>query len=251
MWAVLGPGDDLVLDLPGQVGEISGVSGNPDCKPAMFLRVLLRIEKCLFIDNVDLQVHAAQIEVRSDQRAEYVSSLFPPQVVGMEFDVNLDYGYGSGGPHITPDKSMQQLVWSEMEVSGGRRIRTKLKRPSFSYEKQVKAAWLKSRGYLNPKVLEMLEEVDSYRDVAVIAIPLPSSKEGQAYRIPDIENYNGLHWKTDLKPLSKLNVPEAAVIPSGKVIDLSEHMQKDVQSTGRRLWETGRFLGLAMPQTSR
>ena len=91
----------------------------------------------------------------------------------MEFDVNLDYGYGSGGPHITPDKSMQQLVWSETEVSGGRRIRTKLKRPSFNYEKQVKAARLKRRRPLNPKVLEMLKEVDSYRYVAVIAIPLP------------------------------------------------------------------------------
>ena len=148
--------------------------------------------------------------------------------VGMEFDVNLDYGYGSGGPHITPDKSMQQLVCSETEVSGGRRIRTKLKRPSFSYDKQVKAARLKRGRSLNPKVLEMLEEVDSYRDVAVIAIALPSSKEGQAYRIANIKNYNGLNWrKTDPKPLSKLNVPEAAVIAFDKVIDLSDHMQKD------------------------
>lgn len=33
--------------------------------------------------------------------------------LGIEFDVTLDFGYGSGGPHITPELSMQKVYWSE------------------------------------------------------------------------------------------------------------------------------------------
>ena len=39
--------------------------------------------------------------------------------LGMEFDLSVDFGYGSGGPHITPELSMQKLYWSETEVEGG------------------------------------------------------------------------------------------------------------------------------------
>ena len=41
--------------------------------------------------------------------------------LGMAFDLSVDFGYGSGGPHITPDLSMQKLVWSETEVKGASR----------------------------------------------------------------------------------------------------------------------------------
>ncbi|MFM8535282.1 MAG: glycosyl hydrolase, partial [Acidimicrobiia bacterium] len=44
--------------------------------------------------------------------------------LGLEFDLSVDFGYGSGGPHITPDRSMQKLYWSELEVEGGTRVKT-------------------------------------------------------------------------------------------------------------------------------
>jgi hypothetical protein len=42
--------------------------------------------------------------------------------LGLEFDVSVDFGYGSGGPHITPPLSMQQLLWSEKVAAGNRRL---------------------------------------------------------------------------------------------------------------------------------
>ncbi|MFA7004218.1 MAG: glycosyl hydrolase, partial [Verrucomicrobiia bacterium] len=41
--------------------------------------------------------------------------------LGLEFDLSVDFGYGSGGPHITPELSMQKLYWSETEVEGGQK----------------------------------------------------------------------------------------------------------------------------------
>ena len=34
------------------------------------------------------------------------------QRLGIEFDLSVDFGYGSGGPHITPELSMQKLYSS-------------------------------------------------------------------------------------------------------------------------------------------
>ncbi|WP_298196425.1 glycosyl hydrolase [Novosphingobium sp.] len=51
----------------------------------------------------------------------------------------------SGGPWITPDRSMQQLVWNETTLGGGRTVRTRLARP---YTK-----------------------LGFYRDIAVLAFP--------------------------------------------------------------------------------
>ena len=42
--------------------------------------------------------------------------------LGMDVDLSVDFGYGSGGPHITPDRSMQKLVWSD---TGGARAESR------------------------------------------------------------------------------------------------------------------------------
>jgi hypothetical protein len=49
--------------------------------------------------------------------------------LGLEFDVSVDFGYGSGGPHITPELSMQKLYWSETEVEGGQQVSLVLPKP--------------------------------------------------------------------------------------------------------------------------
>jgi len=71
--------------------------------------------------------------------------------LGIEVDMNNDGGWmGSGGPWITPDLSMQMLVWSETRVPGGRRYRAGLARPKAN------------SGY--------------YRDIAVLAFPTPPAE---------------------------------------------------------------------------
>jgi hypothetical protein len=57
----------------------------------------------------------------------------------------------SGGPWITPDRSMQQIVWTETTVTGGKRLTVKLPRP---YAK-----------------------LDYYSDAAVLAFPASAGDE--------------------------------------------------------------------------
>jgi hypothetical protein len=77
--------------------------------------------------------------------------------LGMSFTMHNCPGWSSsGGPWVTPDRAMQQLVWSEAFVEGGRLIEVTLAKP---YAK-----------------------LDYYRDAMVLAYPsLPG--EGQPMRI--------------------------------------------------------------------
>jgi len=52
------------------------------------------------------------------------------QRLGIEFDLSVDFGYGSGGPHITPELSMQKLYWSETPLEGGRNVSVEVPRPT-------------------------------------------------------------------------------------------------------------------------
>ncbi|MHC4404646.1 MAG: glycosyl hydrolase, partial [Planctomycetota bacterium] len=89
--------------------------------------------------------------------------------LGLSFALSVDFGYGSGGPHITPDLSMQKLVWSETAVQGGRIVTLQLKMPVVEFESGLKKVWLRPGQTMNPVVMKALNEVDSYRDVAVFA----------------------------------------------------------------------------------
>src|SRR5512136_3033046 len=77
--------------------------------------------------------------------------------LGLEINMNDDAGWnGSGGPWITPEQSMQKVVWSETAVAGPRHFEGVLPRP---------------------------ETVrDYYRDIVVLAFPAPGD-----YRIADIK----------------------------------------------------------------
>jgi hypothetical protein len=102
--------------------------------------------------------------------------------LGMKVRVNNDAGWtGSGGPWITPELSMQKVVWSETRLHGPRRFRDLLLQP---------------KGYQN-----------CYRDIVVLAIPEP---EDDKYRIGDIG------WKAGFEARSVVNTfPRyPAVLPS-------------------------------------
>lgn len=66
--------------------------------------------------------------------------------LGLDFGMHNGPGWSSsGGPWITPERSMQQLVWTETTVSGGRQVELPLVRPQAN--------------------------LDYYRDALVIAFP--------------------------------------------------------------------------------
>ena len=74
------------------------------------------------------------------------------QRLGLEINMNNDAGWcGSGGPWITPELSMQKVVWSETIIEGGKKF---------------------AGGLAKPPTMK-----DYYRDIAVLAMPLPGGEE--------------------------------------------------------------------------
>lgn len=71
--------------------------------------------------------------------------------LGIEVNMNNDGGWcGSGGPWITPELSMQVVVWSEIHVTGPRRLEMALPQPKATQ--------------------------NFYRDIAVLAFPTPPAE---------------------------------------------------------------------------
>lgn len=160
--------------------------------------------------------------------------------LGLEFDLSVDFGYGSGGPHITPELSMQQLVWSEKEVDGGRRIDLALEKAQVP---RNVSAWLRPGAKISGRVLEALEKSDSYRDVAVVALPATGG-----YRIPELVNRSGLHWNAPRSGNWAAVAPGDSVAPLERVVDLTARMDQD----GRLSWDAppGRWLILRLGHAS-
>jgi hypothetical protein len=151
--------------------------------------------------------------------------------LGIEFDISIDHGYGSGGPHITPDISMQKLYWSQKTVEGGKQIVTKLAEPEIPMD-NVKGAWLRPEEQLKEKVREDIRKIDSYRDIAVLAIPY--SQERAAFTIPQLGLRTALGDKTHFLELKRLTAPETAAVSMDKIIDLTNEMEVD----GTLRWES-------------
>ena len=152
------------------------------------------------------------------------------QRLGLEFDLSLDFGYGSGGPHITPELSMQQLVWSETAVEGGQPLELKLERAEVNRDV---SAWLRPGARISESVLNAIGNTDSYRDVAVVAIPLPLAPADRAFRIPQIVNWNGLHWTIPPSGDLAAATPPGALVPVEHVVDLTGKMDRE----GRLAWD--------------
>ncbi|MEI8042057.1 MAG: glycosyl hydrolase [Verrucomicrobiota bacterium] len=72
--------------------------------------------------------------------------------LGLQVNMNNDAGWcGSGGPWITPELSMQKLVWTEVMTNGGTHLDTILPQPKSAR--------------------------DFYRDIAVLAFPTSAGEE--------------------------------------------------------------------------
>lgn len=132
--------------------------------------------------------------------------------LGLEVNMNDDAGWnGSGGPWITPEQSMQKLVWSEVEASGTGAVR-----------------------------LPQPETVAGfYRDVKVLAF----SSVGEE-RIPNIRSKAGF-VRGDTGPTS---YPDLPMIDPAKVVDLTAKMSPD--GTVRWTPPAGRWTIMRIGHTS-
>jgi len=149
--------------------------------------------------------------------------------LGLEVNMNDDAGWnGSGGPWITPEQSMQKVVWTETELSGPARFKGKLAQPEAV------------RGF--------------YRDIAVVAFPTPDDD----YRIADIKG-KALYERREVGFSDGTEAPAAATV-GGETIDLLFYagagpdvkLEASLAEDGSFVWDVpaGRWTVLRFGHTS-
>ena len=114
----------------------------------------------------------------------------------------------SGGPWITPEYSMQHVVWTEQQVEGAKTIELTLPRP------------------------EKLRD-DYFQDIAVLAFPTPASERGgkTGFRVDNWKSKAGYERDNHIKPdTRKVNAGDQ--IDLGSIINLTGKMN----SKGQLKW---------------
>ena len=141
--------------------------------------------------------------------------------LGLEINMNNDAGWcGSGGPWITPELSMQKVVWTETVVDGGKRFEGVLAKP--------------------PAVK------DFYRDIAVLAMPTPGDDK---FRLTEIDGKASFKPKWFAQtPATFPAAPAAAIIPRDGIVDLSAKMD----ASGKLAWDApaGKWLVMRFGHTT-
>jgi len=122
--------------------------------------------------------------------------------LGLEVNMNNDAGWnGSGGPWITPEQSMQQVVWTERDVSGPQRFEGGLEQPEST--------------------------ADFYRDITVLAFPTVGD-----YRIANIKSKGAFQkWGGRTSPRTDLSAD--AIIRRDAIVDLTKQMD----AAGKLTWD--------------
>jgi hypothetical protein len=122
--------------------------------------------------------------------------------LGLEINMNDDAGWnGSGGPWITPEQSMQEVVWTETEVEGPKSFEGVLARPEAV------------AGY--------------YRDIAVLACPSVG-----ADRLPGFQTRSGAQ-RRDREQAVRPGAGTPKAVERGRIVNLSARMGAD----GRLAWD--------------
>ncbi len=115
----------------------------------------------------------------------------------------------SGGPWITPEYAMQNVVWTEQQVSGAKSIDVKLQRP-----KNLR---------------------DNYfQDIAVLAFPTPESERGgkTGFRLANWESKAGYQRDNHIQP-------DTRQVDSGDLIDLASiiNLTEKMDASGQLQWK--------------
>jgi hypothetical protein len=124
--------------------------------------------------------------------------------LGLQVNMNNDAGWcGSGGPWITPELSMQRIVWTETNVVGGQRFDGVLAQPKANK--------------------------DFYRDIAVFAYPTTVTN----YVIPHIRGKSA-ETREEVPLRATFPAPAAdTVVARDRIVNLTEKLGKD----GRLAWD--------------
>ena len=139
--------------------------------------------------------------------------------LGLQVNMNNDAGWcGSGGPWITPELSMQRIVWAETNVVGGQLFDAVLPQPKANK--------------------------DFYRDIAVFAYPTPATN----YVIAHISGKSAATKEEIPLHATFPKVAADAIVARERIVNLTAKLGKD----GRLAWDApaGQWTLLRMGHTT-
>lgn len=107
--------------------------------------------------------------------------------LGMDFGMHNCPGYEtSGGTWITPEYSMQDIIWSEQKIKGNQSVSIKLKKPETDPRATNYIPFINRETGIAEKP-HIPERKTWYRDIAVVALP-----SGNEVRVKDVINITGM-----------------------------------------------------------
>ena len=138
----------------------------------------------------------------TDQWHEHVQhAIATADKLGLEFHLMNTPGWSaSGGPWVTPERSMKKLVWSETPATGGGALTLAVAPPKIEPLK-----------FRTPPAKKL---ENFFRDIVVLAVPAESTR-----RTPDWEFKTKLKEKT--LTAAPLDPDTAGCIPRARVLDLT------------------------------
>jgi len=164
------------------------------------------------IFNVEVGVPAGKVPFMSPTFREMIRhAAKEANRLGLELCVHNCAGWSSsGGPWVKPEHAMQALCWSETSVRGPSRFEGVLPRPQ--------------------RILRYGPS-DYYRDIAVLAFPVPSGSAAQV-RISNIRAKAAFDRGGNIDPDTSPTPPGSA-IELRQVVNLTDRLQPD----GRISWD--------------
>lgn len=79
--------------------------------------------------QVALKTAAGPVFMSPEWMELYKHAVKEADRVGIELSVNIQSGWNPGGPSITPEMAMKKIVWSEVDVVGGKPVSIELPQP--------------------------------------------------------------------------------------------------------------------------
>ena len=130
--------------------------------------------------------------------------------LGLDVTIPSSPGFSStGGPWVKPEEAMKKIVWREITVEGGRKIRTELPDPYTNTGKFQNYGMKKG-----PSVVDSGQVIgESYADIAVIAVRLPDDYRTLEELGATITSSGG---SFTLEQLTNGDLSDSSKLPAGK-----------------------------------
>ncbi|MBL9191096.1 MAG: hypothetical protein JNJ82_01985 [Opitutaceae bacterium] len=153
--------------------------------------------------DVEIYLPPGPVRYGTDSWHEHVRfAMRKAAALGLEFHIMNTPGWSaSGGPWVTPERSMKRLVWTETPVTGGAALDRLLPLPDLK-------PFYSGRGVPKDKF---------YREIAVLAVPATTERIGDLGR--------KIGWES--KPITRAGMADRPGIPLEQVINLTSRLDRE------------------------